>query len=369
METTPIRRPRRAAILSSAATALALGAVLAGTPVFAQDSTTAGLPSCTPPAADMSVADVAAEANPAVVTITNLQRGDSTQSIDIGGSSGGQLPIGGPQAVGTGSGFIVDQEGHVVTNAHVVDGASQLQVAFEDGTEVDATVVGVDDLLDVAVAQLDLSNGAKVPAVACFGDSEAVRPGDQVVAIGSALGEFTNTVTEGTVNAKGRSLGDYGLSSLIQHDAKIWHGNSGGPLLDLRGEVIGINAAGISGDTMGTAPADMSFAIDGNAARKSVESIITDGTVNRPFLGIQGEALPLGQMVDDVVGGGPADQAGVLPGDIIVAIDGQSVTRSTSLLDLLLEKSAGDTVKVTLDRDGAEQTVGLTLGERPANAN
>jgi len=209
-----------------------------------------------------------------------------------------------------------------------------------------------------------------VPGIACFGDSDALRAGDEVVAIGSALGEFTNTVTDGTVNAKERSLGaDYPLAKLIQHDAEIWHGNSGGPLLNLRGEVVGINAAGISGDMTMTAPADISFAVDGNAARTSVESIIEDGTVDRPYLGIQGEALPLGQMVDDVVAGGPAAEAGVLPGDVIVAIDGEAVTRKTTLLDILLKRSAGDTVDVTLDRDGNEQTVSITLGERPANAS
>ncbi|HYO28958.1 MAG TPA: trypsin-like peptidase domain-containing protein, partial [Thermomicrobiales bacterium] len=288
----------------------------------------------------------------------------------IGGIIGDDGPVGGARPTGTGTGFIVDLAGYVVTNAHVVDGANSLSVAFEDGSEVDATLVGQDDLLDIAVVQLDLPAWREVPAVACFGDNETLRPGDQVVAIGSALGEFTNTVSDGTVNAKGRTLsGGYGLASLIQHDAEIWHGNSGGPLLNLRGEVVGVNAAGISGGMMGTAPADIAFAIEGNAARESVESLIEDGTVERPYLGIQGEALPLGHMVDEVVADGPADEAGLLPGDIIVAIDGQAVNRQTTLLDLLLDRSVGDAVEVTIDRDGAEQTVSVTLGERPAEAS
>lgn len=378
MEPTNLKRPSRIAILSGAASALVVGALLTGTPAIAQETAPAALASCDVPAADLSVADVAEKVNPAVVTVTNLQRASGELPVDIGGIIGGQAPgggsggstPGGPLPVGTGSGFIVDQEGHVVTNAHVVQGASDLTVQFEDGSEVGATLVGEDDLLDVAVIELNLPAGKQVPGIACFGDSDALRAGDEVVAIGSALGEFTNTVTDGTVNAKERSLGaDYPLAKLIQHDAEIWHGNSGGPLLNLRGEVVGINAAGISGDMTMTAPADISFAVDGNAARTSVESIIEDGTVDRPYLGIQGEALPLGQMVDDVVAGGPAAEAGVLPGDVIVAIDGEAVTRKTTLLDILLKRSAGDTVDVTLDRDGNEQTVSITLGERPANAS
>ena len=368
------KRPSRIALLSAAASALVAGAVLAGAPAIAQETPAASIAACDIPAADLSVADVAERANPAVVTITNLQRGGADLE-GIGGiigddPNGDDRPIGGGRPTGTGSGFIIDAEGRVVTNAHVVDGASSLSVAFEDGTEVPATVVGQDGLLDIAVVQLDLPSGREVPAVACFGDSETLRPGDQVVAIGSALGEFTNTVSEGTVNAKGRTLdGGYGLSSLIQHDAEIWRGNSGGPLLNLRGEVVGVNSAGISGDMTGTAPADIAFAIDGNAARVSVESLIEDGTVERPYLGIQGQPLPLGHMVDDVVAGGPADEAGILPGDVIVAIDGQSVNRQSTLLDLLLERSVGDAVEVTIDRDGTEQTVSLTLGERPAEAD
>lgn len=376
-----IRAHARTAILTGAAAlAFAVGAISIQPSAFAQE-TASPVASCDAPAQDLSVADVAERVNPAVVTITNLQRGMSADA------SGGAMPaIPGMPAVpslpgdgsapdrpqgaipvGTGSGFIIDAEGHVVTNAHVVDGSDNLTVRFEDGTEIGATLVGQDDLLDIAVVQLDLA-GKDVPGTACFGDSDAVRPGDEVVAIGSALGEFTNTVTDGTVNAKGRELDGYGLGKLIQHDAEIWHGNSGGPLLNLKGQVIGINAAGISSDQMGTAPADMSFAIDGNAAKDVVDQLIKDGSVDRPFLGIQGQVLPIGHMVDDVVAGSGADQAGILPGDVIVAIDGTNVTRKDTLLDLLLAHQAGDTVQITVDRDGGQMTFDVTLGERPSDA-
>ena len=370
MEPMNPNRPSRRAIVAGVVPALTLGLLVTGSPVIAQDSSSPLAATCEVPAADLSVADVAERVNPAVVTITNVQQASAGLPEGIGGIPGDEAePNGGPRPVGTGSGFIIDAEGHVVTNAHVVDGASDLLVAFEDGREVGATLVGQDDLLDIAVVQLDLTDEAAVPTVACFGDSDTLRPGDRVVAIGSALGEFTNTVTEGTVNAKDRSLQGYGLDSLIQHDAEIWQGNSGGPLLNLRGEVVGVNAAGISGDRMGTAPADIAFAIDGNAARASVESLIEDGTVERPFLGIQGEALPLGHMVDDVVAGAPAAEAGLLPGDVIVAIDGEAITRKATLLDLLLDQEVGDTIELTIDRDGDQQTLTLTLGERPADAS
>lgn len=384
IDQTQLARPRaRTAILTGAAAlAFVAAGVLSTQPnAFAQE-TASPAAACDVSAQDLSVADVAERVNPAVVTITNLQRGmsaDATEGVlpeipglpDVPGLPGEAPAPDRPQGaipVGTGSGFIIDGVGHVVTNAHVVDGSDNLSVRFEDGTEVGATLVGQDDLLDVAVVQLDLANGQAVPAIACFGDSSTLRPGDEVVAIGSALGEFTNTVTSGTVNAKERDLDGYGLGQLIQHDAEIWHGNSGGPLLNLKGEVIGINAAGLSSDEMGTAPADMSFAIDGNAAKDVVDQLIEDGSVDRPFLGIEGEALPLGHMVDDVVAGSGADEAGILPGDVIVSIDGTNVTRKDTLLDLLLAHQAGDTVQITVDREGEQMTFDVNLGERPADA-
>lgn len=374
-------RARTAILTGAAALAFAVGALSIQPPAYAQETATPAA-ACDVPAQDLTVADVAERVNPAVVTITNLQRGMSADA------SGGAIPaipgvpaIPGlpgeapapdrPQGaipVGTGSGFIIDAEGRIVTNAHVVDGSDNLTVRFEDGTEVGATLVGQDDLLDVAVIQLDLANGQDVPAIACFGDSSTLRAGDQVVAIGSALGEFTNTVTTGTVNAKGRDLDGYGLGQLIQHDAEIWQGNSGGPLLNLKGEVVGINAAGISSDQMGTSPADMSFAIDGNAAKDVVDQLIATGSVDRPFLGIQGEALPIGHLVDDVVAGSGADEAGILPGDVIVSVDGTNVTRKDTLLDLLLTYQTGDTVQIAVDRNGDQMTFDVTLGERPADA-
>ena len=298
---------------------------------------------------DLSVADVAERANPAVVTITSLTNGFGSQAVPVG----------------AGSGFIIDAEGHVVTNNHVVEGADELTVQFLDGTAVPATVVGRDDLQDIAVLQLKLSGEERVPGIAVLGDSSAVRPGDQVVAIGSSLGELTNTVSDGTVGAIDREL--YGLPNLIQHDAEIYPGNSGGPLLNLRGEVVGVNVAGIGGGrgTIEVAPARIGFAIASDAVREIVDELIANGAVARPYLGITGEQTSGGQVVVEVLDGTPAAEAGLLVGDVITAVDGEAIDGRTSLLDLLLEREPGDSVALTVDRSGSEQEIEVVLGQRP----
>jgi len=373
----------------------------------------------------MSAADVAAQAEPAIVTVVNLQQMNSGDLSGVPGISGlpdmpmapgidqppggqgingsqgskpdenlpevgdsdqGQPGANSPQGgdaeqpaasagndanvpAGVGSGFIVDQDGHVITNAHVVAGAQDLTVTLSDGTDVPATVVGKDDLLDVAVLQLDLPAGTKIPGVVSFGDSSKLRPGDSVVAIGTALGSYPNTVSEGTVNGMHRSLGgEYPLSAMIQHDAEIWHGDSGGPLLDLQGEVIGINTAGIGSGMMGqdTSAASMGFAVEGNLACNAAAELLADGHIVWPYLGIQAESTPQGENVADVVADGPSAKAGLQTGDVITEVDGQKVDRQHTLLDLLYGHKPGDVVNLTVDRNGTTSTMPVTLGERPA---
>jgi len=350
-------------------------------------------------ASEMSVADVAEKANPAVVTILNLQPfsqadlsgisgiegfpdlpqlpgidelpgseqgpdddGDGTGQVDDSVDSDTLIPA------GSGSGFIVDESGHVITNAHVVGGAEELTAVLSDGSEVPATVVGSDELLDVAILKLELPAGESVPGIATFGDSSSLRAGDQVVAIGNALGSFPNTVSEGTVNATDRSFpSEGGLTTWIQHDAEIWHGNSGGPLLNLRGEVVGVNTAGIGSGMMGadSGSADMAFAVEGNTVCSAAANLLANGKITWPYLGIQGEAIAEGQSVVEVVEDGPSAAAGIEPGDVITAFDGQEISRTNSLLDLLFGREPGDVVTVTVERDGASQTFEVTLGERP----
>ena len=350
-------------------------------------------------ATEMSVADVAEKANPAVVSILNLQpigEADLDGFVGIDGfpdmpevpgidelpgidEAPGADDDGAEQVedsvdsdtlvpAGTGSGFIVDDIGHVVTNAHVVAGAEELTVALADGTEVPATVIGSDALLDVAILKLDLPAAESVPGIATFGDSSSLRAGDQVVAIGNALGSFPNTVSEGTVNATERSFpAEGGLTTWIQHDAEIWHGNSGGPLLNLRGEVVGVNTAGIGSGMMGadTGSADMAFAVEGNTVCQAAADLLANGEIVWPYLGIQGEATAEGQSVVEVVEEGPSAAAGIEPGDVITAFDDQEITPQNSLLDLLFGREPGDVVSLTVEREGAPQTFQVTLGERP----
>ena len=365
-----------------------------------------------PVATGMSVADIAEETNPAVVTIVNLQpigqadaRGFSGienfpefpgipgigELPGIEGIEGGEAHPGIEEApedegvesaqqsddaaasdelvpVGSGSGFIVDEEGHVITNAHVVAGAEELTVALQDGTEVPAILIGSEPMLDVAIIQLDLPAGESVPGIASFGDSDALRAGDEVLAIGNALGAFPNTVSQGTVNAVNRAFpAEGGLTTMIQHDAEIWQGNSGGPLLNLQGEVVGINTAGIGSGMFGadTASADMAFAIEGNTVCAAAAELLANGEIVWPYLGIQGESSSAGQNVVDVVEDGPSAEAGLEAGDVITGLDGEDVSRETSLLDLLFSREPGDVVSLTVERDGAVETFEVTLGERP----
>ncbi|MBU1879640.1 MAG: trypsin-like peptidase domain-containing protein, partial [Chloroflexi bacterium] len=252
--------------------------------------------------------------------------------------------------------------------------AQDLSVILQDGTKLPARPVGTDLYTDLAVIKVDQT---RLPA-APLGDSGVLRPGEHVVAIGSALGDFRNTVTTGVVSALGRDLdtGDgYQLEGLIQTDAAINHGNSGGPLLNLQGQVIGINTAIIRGGT--NVAEGLGFAIPSNAVRLVAPQLIEKGYVTRPYLDIGHRSitpqlasyydLPVqwGELVTDVPAGTSAAQAGLQLGDIIVALDSQSIDETHPFINLLLRYQPGDTVQLTIDRDGQTQPLPVTLGEQP----
>ena len=206
-----------------------------------------------------------------------------------------------------------------------------------------------------------------MPGVLALGDSDALRPGDRVVAIGATLGEYANTVTDGTVNATGRDLdtsAGYRLPNLVQHDAELWPDNFGGPLLNLAGEVIEMNVAGATDAPRGDAGTEIGFAIASGTVAALVAEIVASGAVARPFLGSEGEVEAAGHLVLNVVVDGPAAAAGSRRGDTVGAVDGRAVTGDAPLLNLLFAHDPGDDVAVTLDRDGAERTVRVALGER-----
>ncbi|CAN5628111.1 trypsin-like peptidase domain-containing protein [soil metagenome] len=337
----------------------------------AQDATStpnADSSTTTTDAASNVVADVAAEVNPAVVTVINLQKQVNPFN---GETSDSDTPV------SSGSGFIIDEDGHVVTNYHVVEGGDDFQVKYADGTTVDATLVGGDKFQDVAVLQLDLSDGQSVPGVAKLGDSSTMRAGDTVVAIGSPYGELTNSVTSGEINAINRDLDTgegYELDNLFQHDAAIYPGNSGGPLINSAGEIIGINVAKATYTGMDSTDS-IGFAIEINAVKDIVNQIIDTGTYARPYLGIEAQTVVsrdgqsiTGNEVMTVTEDTPAADAGLQVGDVITAIDGVAIDQDHQFInEAILSHSPGDTITLTVDRNGQSQDIDVTLGTRPAN--
>ena len=354
----------------------------------AQDTTPATEQQASAP---LSVADVAEQANDAVVTVYTFANATTQDGFMPGGPSDpwgqdeqGQLPGQGGQEqlpsdddataeqtpLGAGSGWIYTADGYVITNAHVVAGADSYVVQYADGTQVEATLVGSDSLQDVAVLKLDLGEGESVPAVAKVGDSAAMRAGDEVVAMGSPLGEFTNSVSEGNIGGLNRAL-DTGngleLANLIQHDAEISSGNSGGPLLNMNGEVIGMNVAKIDTASLGGngSASGLNFAIDGNTVTGIADEIIETGdSIGYPYVGVQTQETEYGSMVVAVDPQGPA-ASGLVAGDILLGVDDVRVDESTSFLQLLMEHRPGDEVSLLIERNGQEQTIDLTLGTRP----
>jgi serine protease Do len=279
-----------------------------------------------------------------------------------GGSESGGDEVLKQQALG--SGFIVDSQGHVVTNAHVIDGADTVKVKLADDREYRAKVVGKDTRLDVAVLQLE-----KAPhdlPVAALGASDALRVGEYVVAIGNPFG-LGNTVTMGIVSAKGRTIGAGPYDDFIQTDASINPGNSGGPLFSLRGEVVGINTA-INPQGKG-----IGFAIPIDAVKNVLPQLVATGHVSRGRLGvlIQGmdddlaKALgmdhPHGALVEEVEPGSPAEKAGIKSGDVIVALDGRDVPHSEELPRMVAQNKPGSHVRLTLLRDKHSRDVDVAL--------
>jgi 2-alkenal reductase len=299
---------------------------------------------------------------PAVVTVVATVPGQQT----FFGYSG--------DSTSSGSGVFISSDGYILTNNHVIDGAQKIQVIFADGSQQDATLVGTDQYSDLAVLKI---SGA-VPAVAKLGNSDALNPGETVIAIGSPLGDFKNTVTVGVVSATGRSIdtgSGYSIDGLIQTDAAINQGNSGGPLVNLAGEVIAINTLIIRSSGTGTVAEGLGFAIPINTARVISEQIIQKGYVSRPYLGINWQPitprvaaiyrLPVqyGVYITDVASNSPASKAGLQVGDIITGIDNTTLDETHAYINTLFQYSAGDTVTLTIMRNGRQTQVQVTLGE------
>ncbi|MGH9459099.1 MAG: trypsin-like peptidase domain-containing protein [Thermoanaerobaculia bacterium] len=328
-----------------------------------------------------SFADLAERVLPAVVSITStevIQPGEQPRGIDpfdffFGPGIPRQFPDEERVIPSGGSGFIISPDGYIITNNHVIEGATKVEVHYAGGERTaEATVVGRDPATDLAVIKIDVDG--PLPT-ARLGDSDAVRVGDWAVAIGNPL-QFENTLTVGVVSAKGRSLGlsevTYSFENFIQTDAAINRGNSGGPLLNLRGEVIGINTA-ISGGGQ-----NIGFAVPVNIAKRIYPQLKEEGRVIRGFLGINitevdqqiQEAFDLptndGVLVQSVTPGSPSDEAGVQHGDVIVHVDEVRIERSRDLIDYVSDIGPGVDVRLQVIRGGRRMNIAVETGERPS---
>lgn len=321
------------------------------------------------------IADVAQRVSPSVVSIVAEQE-STINSLYFGGRT--RIS----QAAGTG--LIIDSNGLILTNKHVVpEGTSTVEVVTSDGTKYEkAEIIGRDPLNDIAIIKV---NNPKNFVAAPLADSDRVRTGQKVITIGNALGQFQNTVTSGIISGLGRPIqaGDETdgsseqLTNLFQTDAAINSGNSGGPLLNFNGEVIGINTA-VAADAQ-----NIGFSIPINEAKGIIESVKKSGKVSRPYIGVKYNMLTvdaakernlsvqkgayISKDADAIVSGSPAEKAGLKPGDVITKVSTVEITETTSLSSAIGRFKVGETVEFTIVRDNKSQKVKITLAEAPAS--
>jgi putative serine protease PepD len=285
--------------------------------------------------------------------------------ISTQGASNTPFPQGQQESQAQGSGFVYDSQGHIITNEHVVDGATSVSVRLYDGRTVKAEVVGVDESTDLAVLRVANLPSSVTPVQ--LGSSDDLEVGDGVVAIGSPFG-LEETVTSGIVSALNREIqspNNFAIAGAIQTDAAINHGNSGGPLLDMTGRVVGVNSQ-IESDSGGND--GVGFAIPSSTVKSIASRLIADGKVAHAFLGvsISDASATAGARVESVSSGSPAATAGIESADVITALDGKSVDSASALRRAIDSHAPGDKVKVTVRRAGTTKTITVTLGTRPA---
>jgi serine protease Do len=319
-------------------------------------------------------ATLARTIGPAVVNVSttrmrqDIDAGDDPMSQFYQRFFGQTAPSGPQKQVGVGSGFVVDRDGTIVTNYHVVEGAEKITVRMSDGKNFDAEVLGKDQKTDIAVIKIKAPQGLPVVAL---GDSDRLEVGEWVMAVGNPFG-LDHTVTSGIVSAKGRNIGAGPYDDFIQTDASINPGNSGGPLVNMRGEVIGINTAifSQSGGNIG-----IGFAIPANLVKEILPQLARNGKVVRGYIGLSlqritpdiAESLGLaksgGALINDLEMGGPAQRAGIKVGDVIVKFNGKEIENAADLPPQAARLTPGIDVPVSVLRDGKEVSLSLKVGE------
>ena len=289
-------------------------------------------------------------------------------------SSGGLSPFtpggsGSQQTQAEGTGYVYDKSGNIITADHVVDGATKITVRFKDGSTAKATLVGTDPSTDTAVIKVSVPSSKLTPLQ--LADSSTVAPGEGVVAIGSPFG-YSESITAGIVSAVNRDItapNGYSISNTIQTDAAINHGNSGGPLIDASGKVVGTNVQiAVDSQNGGSANAGVGFAVPSSTVKTVVDDLIAGKVVEHAYLGVTvGDSQAgTGAVIGTVRAGGPAAAAGLKSGDVITAIDGTPILDANELTAAVSSHSPGDKLRITVTRGGSTLTITATLGTRPA---
>jgi serine protease Do len=357
----------------------ALGAFVGGTYIYTRLNSQVGVPQVIQPAVVtiQPANQISVSSTDISTMITNVVEKVEPSVVKVVGVISGQQTFFGmsdDQQV-SGSGFIITKDGYIITNNHVIESVNQINVILSDGSSIPAKIVSTDVFADLAVLKVE----GRMPGVATLGDSDILKPGESVIAIGSPLGDFRNSVTVGVISATGRTLNTgngYEMENLIQTDAAINSGNSGGPLVNLAGEVVGINTLVVRGDGMSSAIAEgLGFAIPSNTARLITEQIIQKGYFARPYMGVQIQHinpsvaqrynLPVewGAYVVRVGDNSPASKVGIVTGDIILRIGNISLDENTQFVNALFSYKPGDMVEVEFLRGQDHVTVQVQLTE------
>jgi len=366
-----LRRSNLAFLLLGAVSVALVVAVLSLTGIFDSNDPKQAAAAAAPPAqgsaapagTSTSVADIYEKVSTGVVFI-------SARSSQVSQPGPGQE---GGQRSASGSGFVIDDDGDIVTNQHVVDGASDVRVRFgEDGEPIKARVVGTDPSTDLALLKIDPNavKGGLQPLV--LGESKDLRPGEATIAIGSPFG-LSGSVTTGIVSALDREIespNGFPISGVVQTDAAINPGNSGGPLLDAEGRAIGVNSQ-IATNGGGGSNSGVGFAVPIDTVKEVVPLLERDGKVDRPYVGVAtGDATgsSQGAVIRSIVSSGPADRAGLRTGDRIVSIAGDPVKEASDVQKAVIERKPGEELEIRYVRGSDEQTATVQLGTRPAES-
>ena len=369
----PTRKRRRVLLIAATFAAGAVAAVgaLTGLGITGSSSSTpsaapavsASASSIAQTAASLDAATIYEQDSPGVVDITVTQTS----------SQGGVTPFapgGSQQGTAEGTGYVYDKSGHIITAAHVVSGGGKISVRFKDGSTAAATLVGTDASTDTAVIKVSVSSSRLTPLA--LANSSTVEPGEGVVAIGSPFG-YEESITAGIVSAVDRTIeapNGYSISNTIQTDAAINHGNSGGPLIDESGKVIGTNVQiAVDDQSASSVNAGVGFAVPSNTVKSVADALIGGKAVQHAYLGVSvGDSRTgSGAQIGAVRSGSPAATAGLQTGDVITAIDGNPIADANALTAVVSEHQPGDTLQITVQRNGSTVKVTAKLGTRPAS--